>query len=81
MSDSRAKLSTFEQRVEWLINKKTLWYDMWYTKSESSLYTVTRKLINYMKRDGLFSTTTYWCDVKLKKELYAAAKIIRSSNA
>jgi len=77
MSGNRAKLSTFDERVDWLVRKQALWYETWRDGSPSMIR-VLKKLFMYMQRDGLFSPTTNYLDVKLKKELFSASLCLRA---
>lgn len=87
MSEPRSKLSTFEQRVDWLLKHQELWIK-WFTADKTSylipvlgsdpskLLLGRRNLFLAMQRDGLFSKSTYWLDCKLYHELIAAKKVI-----
>jgi hypothetical protein len=57
---SREKRSTFKQRVDWLVGHRSILSEMEY------------EIIKAMKKAGLFAPTTYWCDIKLGKEIRAA---------
>jgi hypothetical protein len=85
MSNNRAKLSSLKQRVEWLVEHKDLWFGWYENHTHGIAFYCDRKgpwfrLIRRMKEDGLYSKTTHPLGIKLKKEMYSAAKIIRIQN-
>lgn len=82
------KFSSFKKRVKWLVKHKKLWIN-WFPQvshhnyfipfdSPVNVYACRRKLFLSMQAKGLFSPKTYWIDVKLRNELIAAYKIVRS---
>jgi hypothetical protein len=82
MSDKRAKFSTFEQRVDWLVRNDFIWIKWWKDHSVGLGFYLGKKnfwsyLIYKMKQAKLYSKKTYCLDVKLKDEMTAAAKILR----
>lgn len=80
-NEKRYKNSTFEQRVEWLIAHKDLWYKEYYNLSSALKHhgPFKRRLVMALKHDGLIAKSTYWPDVKLKEELISASLVIRKT--
>lgn len=81
-------VSSFKKRVKWLVKHKKLWSN-WYPLVDKhdyfipfdapiDIYAARHKLFRSMQAAKLFSPTTYWLDVKLRNELVAAYKIVRS---
>jgi hypothetical protein len=79
-TNSRSKLSTFDQRVTWLLKHREFWYD-WHVNNrdykQAHFSTTMKHLIIRMQDAGLFAKSTYWLDPRMEDELHAATEKIQ----
>ena len=67
------KYSTFERRVTWLLENRSLWIRKRMHPNRVTIELLAHKaLVKGMKSAGLIAPSTYWFDCRLTKEIYAA---------